>query len=304
MRGSGDLVIEDDQSDPRILAQVLPRVRARCDVLLGPYSTQLMKRAGRIAADNGWLLWNHGGSGDDVETAYPGHVVSVLTPTRSYAAPYMRFIAKESANRELWIVRGKGSFGRQVADGAADIARDLGLGNTHSCSSDEFADAALPLNWDMFSVGTFEDDIELVRRATAMAQPPRQICCIAAGVQEFGSEVTSTDGIFGIAQWFPGGQHDALLGPTEATFVDRYKALAGQVPDYPAVQAFAAAVVALHCVEQAGGADTKLLWSAATRLDTRTLFGRFSIDSSTGAQIGHETTLVRWAEGRPQAVSM
>src|SRR5271167_4877898 len=55
------LVIEDDESSPHQLEAVLPAVAERCDVLLGPYSTQLMRAAGRIAADSGWLLWNHGG---------------------------------------------------------------------------------------------------------------------------------------------------------------------------------------------------------------------------------------------------
>ena len=81
--GSADLIVEDDRSDPPTLEDVLPRVAARCDVLLGPYSTRLTREAGRLAAGAGWLLWNHGGSGDDVESAYPGHIVSVLAPRQA-----------------------------------------------------------------------------------------------------------------------------------------------------------------------------------------------------------------------------
>src|ERR1700730_697515 len=61
--GSADLVIEDDHSDRQALESALPKVAARSALLLGPYSTQLMRTAGRIAADADWLLWNHGGSG-------------------------------------------------------------------------------------------------------------------------------------------------------------------------------------------------------------------------------------------------
>ena len=67
--GNAELVIEDDRSDKHALEAVLPDVAARCDVLLGPYSTVLARAAGRIAADSGWLVWNHGGSGDDVQQA-------------------------------------------------------------------------------------------------------------------------------------------------------------------------------------------------------------------------------------------
>jgi branched-chain amino acid transport system substrate-binding protein len=298
-----DLVIEDDRSDPDTLVQVLPRVATNCDILLGPYSTQLMKSAGRMAADSGWLLWNHGGSGDDVETAYPGHVVSVLTPTQSYAIPYVRYLAADSVKQELWIVRGKGSFGRQVAAGAERSAVKLGFDAVRSCNSDELEYATLPSNWDMLSAGTFEDDVEIVRRARTLAHPPGRICSIAAGVREFGNEVDTTDGTFGIAQWFPGAERASVLGPTETDFVEAYRLLAGQVPDYPAAQAIAAAAIAAHCVELAEGVTPELLWHAATRLDVQTLFGRFSVDAATGAQVGHETTLVRWSGGHPDVVS-
>ena len=69
--GTAEILVEDDRSDRRTLETVLPGVAARCDILLGPYSTQLMRAAGRMAAESGWLVWNHGGSGDDVEGAHP-----------------------------------------------------------------------------------------------------------------------------------------------------------------------------------------------------------------------------------------
>src|SRR5258707_4215993 len=77
--GAAELLAEDDRSDRRALEAALPEVAGRCDLLLGPYSTVLMRAAGRVAAGADWLAWNHGGSGDDVEGAHPGHVVSVLT---------------------------------------------------------------------------------------------------------------------------------------------------------------------------------------------------------------------------------
>ena len=43
--GTADLLAEDDRSDRRVLEAVLPGVAARCDLLLGPYSTQLMRAA-------------------------------------------------------------------------------------------------------------------------------------------------------------------------------------------------------------------------------------------------------------------
>ena len=50
---------------------LLPGVAARSDLLLGPYSTVLMRAADDMAAEAGGLVWNHGGSGDDVERLTP-----------------------------------------------------------------------------------------------------------------------------------------------------------------------------------------------------------------------------------------
>src|SRR5260370_25035796 len=69
--GAADIVVEDDRSYRRTLESVLPGVAAHCDILLGPYSTQLMRAAGRMAADSAWLIWNHGGSARDGERRTP-----------------------------------------------------------------------------------------------------------------------------------------------------------------------------------------------------------------------------------------
>src|SRR5712691_6252719 len=221
--GTADILVEDDHSDRRTLEAVLPGIAARCDILLGPYSTQLMRTAGRMAAEAGWLIWNHGGSGDDVEGAHPGHVVSVLTPTSRYAEPFLRHVVSEDDSRELVIVHGAGSFGRQVADGAEKIGRQLGIRTSRADPAGPFPPpVGVPGEWDLFSAGVFEQDADLVSKALRSSRPPRQVCAIAAGVREFVRVVDDPEGVFGIAQWFPGSTHEVLLGPAEDDFLRAY----------------------------------------------------------------------------------
>ena len=145
--GSVEILVEDDCSDRRTLEVVLPDVASRCDILLGPYATQLMRTAGRMAAESGWIVWNHGGSGDDVEGAHPGHVVSVLTPTSKYAEPFLLLLASERGTpRDLCIVHGPGSFGRQVADGAESIARRLGIRTIRVAADDQIPPLGISAN--------------------------------------------------------------------------------------------------------------------------------------------------------------
>jgi ABC-type branched-subunit amino acid transport system substrate-binding protein len=289
-----ELIIEDDRSDRSTLESVLPGVARRCDLLLGPYSTVLMRSAGNMAAEHDWLTWNHGGSGDDVESAHPGHVVSMLTPTSQYAEPFLRLIASDT--EELVIAQGPGSFGRQVADGAAALARQLGVPVTRD-------DLSRPTEWDLLSAGVFEDDAQFVATAMRLPNPPRRICAVAAGVRDFRNAVPDPEGIYGIAQWFPGCDQVAELGPNEDKFAADYQALTGNLPDYPAAQALAGAAIAIHCAKLAGSVQREDLWAAAASLHTSTLFGPFGIDPRTGVQERHQTVLVRWVECDPVAVS-
>jgi hypothetical protein len=301
--GTVDLVVEDDCSDRSTLETLLPSVAARCDLLLGPYSTLLMRAAGRIAAEKEWLIWNHGGSGDDVEQAHPGHVVSVLTPTSKYAEPFLRYLAADgtTAHELLCIVQGPGSFGRQVASGAVAMASQLGI-QAVLVGPDDVPPSGFQSDWNLFSAGVFEQDTETVSNALRLPARPRQVCTVAAGVREFSQVVDDPEGVFGIAQWFPGSRNSVLLGPDEDTFVRAFVKSASTEPDYPAIQAAAGAILAVHCVGLANGTRPGDLWAAAATLDTSTLFGGFRIDS-TGRQVKHETVLIQWRNHEPVAVS-
>lgn len=285
-------MIEDDGSDPARLAGAIGQVAARCDLLLGPYSTQLMRAAARALADRDCLVWNHGGAGDDVCAMLPGRIVSLPTPAGRYAEPFLRLVAGAGPRVPLWIVAGPGSFGRQVAAGAESRARALGLEVVRAPAPPSGAE------WDMLSAGVFEDDAATVARALGSPAPPRRVCSVAAGVRDFASAVGTPNGVFGIGQWFPGLSRAVELGPDEASFV---AALGGSPPDYPAVQAAAAAAAAVHCARLAGETAPRTLWSAAAGLDTSTLFGRFRIDAEIGVQLAHETVLVRWTGGEVRA---
>ncbi len=196
--GRADLLIEDDKSDPLLLPAALTRVGRQCDVLLGPYSTQLMRSAGRVAADAGWLVWNHGGAGDDVQAAYPGHVVSVLTPAGRYAEPFLRLLAGIQERAVLRIVHGQGSFGRQVAAGAEAAAARLRIETVRAGPEADLPPADGSSGWDLLSAGIFEDDVEIVRHARARAHPPRMVCAVAAGVRDFREACDDVEGVYGL----------------------------------------------------------------------------------------------------------
>jgi hypothetical protein len=155
----------------------------------------------------------------------------------------------------------------------------------------------------LFSAGTFEDDIELIQDIQQRSLRPRAVCAVAAGVREFADAVQDTEGIYGVGQWFPGTTtQPPQLGPTEADFLAAYSARFKAIPDYPAVQAAAGAVIAAHCVRQAGSTAPDAVWPVAAGLATDTLFGAFKIDPRTGVQLAHRSAFVRWSAGVLSAV--
>jgi hypothetical protein len=162
---------------------------------------------------------------------------------------------------------------------------------------ESFPPAGLSPEWDLLSAGVFEQDVALVNRALRLAGAPRSVCAVAAGVREFARSTAEPEGVFGIAQWFPGDEHEVLHGPSEENFLRAYVTVGGGVADYPAAQAAAGAVIAAHCIRTAGSTSRDDLWAAAASLDTSTLFGGFRIDPHNGTQVKHQTVLVRWEGG-------
>jgi ABC-type branched-subunit amino acid transport system substrate-binding protein len=292
--GSAELAVEDDGGDPARVPSLLDDLARRCDLVLGPYSTGLMRAAASAAAGRDLLLWNHGGAGDDVQSAAPGHVVSVLTPASGYARPFVRMVAAMDRRTPLHTVAGSGGFGRQVCAGAEEAARAAGLDTGRGMPAPEDGEP-----WDLLCAGAFEEDVALLRAVNALRHPPRLVCAVAAGVRELGDAVAVREGTLGVAQWFPGRGGAPDVGPAEPALLAAYAARTGTLPDYPAVQAAAAAALAVRCAGAAGGVDRDGLWAAAVALDCTTMFGAFRIDAVTGAQLGHETVLVRWGAGGP-----
>jgi hypothetical protein len=287
------LIIEDDRGEREQVRAGLVRLAARSDVLLGPYSALLTREAGALAAEEGLLVWNHGGAGDDVQTMAPGHLASVLTPAGLYAAPLVDWLARQPDRSPLALLSGRGRFGRQVVAGAQTAAGRLGL---PAIVLPAKTPEGLPERWDLLCAGSFEEDLAAVLWARNLRRPPRCICTVAAGIREFGRAIGDPAGMLGLAQWLPGAAGPPSLGPAEAKFLAAHEGVAGAAPDYPAVQAAAAAELAVHCREVAGSAEPASIWRVASQLRATTFFGAFAIDAASGLQTAHRTTVVRWTD--------
>src|SRR5213078_2538520 len=88
-----ELVVRDDRGDRVLVRRQVEEllVRARVDLLAGPYSSGLTRAAAPLAETHGVVLWNHGGAADDIHRRGYRMVVGIPTPASRYMLPALRW---------------------------------------------------------------------------------------------------------------------------------------------------------------------------------------------------------------------
>jgi hypothetical protein len=201
---------------------------------------------------------------------------------------------------EVVIMHVDTGFGREVAEGAAVVARRLGLQRRSvSFRPGRARDvlAQVPAGDVLLSAGSFDDDVAVAQWDGQYRW--RAVGLVAAGVGELRHAIGDrVERLYGPCQWFDDGTDDPADGPNSEWFSQRYRDANGTEPPYPAAAAFAAGVVWQRCVKEAGTVESLPVLAASQRLDTTTLFGRFRVDPVTGVQTGHQIRVVQWRSGQ------
>ena len=279
------LTLVDDAGSAATAAPAYAHWVDSIDLLLGPYSSGLVRAITPLVGDAGRLLWNHGGSADDL--AQPG-VATVPAPASSYFAGAVEEAVARQVDQVV-VVRGAGRFARAVADGAVTRASERGLATrTAEVTAVEAEDVD---GTALLVVGRFEQDVAVVRRLQDYRKIPALLAAVAAGIPAFGEELgQAAEGVLGPVQWWPTSK-EPEIGPSGSEFVTRYRDRTGREPSYPAAQAAAAGYLA-HAAHRVGMAVEDVVnWASST------LLGDFALDSAW-RQIGHRVTTVRWLGGR------
>jgi ABC-type branched-subunit amino acid transport system substrate-binding protein len=279
------LVLIDDAGSAEAVIRAYSEWIGNVDLLIGPYASGLVREIAPLLRDSGQLLWNHGGSADDL--AQP-MVASLAAPASSYLCGVVEIAASHGIGH-IVIVQGPGPFARAVADGAANRAREQGLHvqQTGAAVIDklETPEAAWLL------AGHFEHDVDVARRLRNGRPQPPLIAAVAAGIRAFGRELGGeANGIYGPAQWWPDKSVPAVA-PAGTDFFRAYQARTGQEPSYVAAQAAAAGVLASEAHRR------QLTATDVSHWDTSTLLGSFRLDANW-RQVGHRITTVRWQDGQ------
>jgi ABC-type branched-subunit amino acid transport system substrate-binding protein len=279
------LTLVDDRGSKTAAARAYAAWIDRMDLLIGPYASGLVRAVAPLVRDAGRLLWNHGGSADDL--ARPG-VVCLPAPASSYFDGLVDEAVARRIDR-LVAVQGAGPFAQAVADGATTRASERGLDvraiDVSAVDAEDAPGAAFVL------AGRFEDDVGVVRRLRRAGQSPALLGAVAAGIPAFGRELgEAAEGVLGPVQWWP-NPRTPEIGPSGTDFGACYRRRTSREPSYPAAQAAAAGYLA-HAAHQRG-----LVGEDVPRWATSTLLGDFALDAGW-RQVGHRVTTVRWQGGQ------
>ena len=287
------LILEDDASRPQCAVERYGELLGRCELVLGPYGSDSVRAVAR--ADYPGPLWNHGGAADDVQRV-PG-VVSVASPASRYLAALGRAVAGLRPGCSVALVAGGGSFARFACEGFEAVSPGLGLTVVGRFSLTDPPDSIVASRPDSILLcGPVEGEIALLRALRA-----RRADILLGGLSPALSVFPrlfdrDPDGLVAVSQWHPTMGLAPALGPSSGEVVAA--ARARQLPplDYVAVQAYACALIATHCLMVSPGEPLP----AAQALRTSTLLGDFALDPRTGLQIGHRLCSIRWRNGRQE----
>ena len=265
-RAGARLELVDDRSRPERAAQAHWELVDRgLSIVLGPYGSDSMRAV--ALARPGAVVWNHGAAADDVQRL-PG-VVSVPSPSSRYLVALGRAVAELRPGAAAALLTAPGRFARLAREGLERETGSLGIELVPDPAEAEAVLLCGPLQWE-------------IERLRPLAGSGKLLGALSPGLTAFpGVFDNDAEGMLAPVQWHPDVHVEPDLGPASV-----------EVEDYVAAQAFAAALIAEHCLELDGPDPL----AAARELRTTTFFGAFELGPD-GIQIGHRLAVIQWRAG-------
>lgn len=310
-----ELVFYDDESVPAKTKENTLRLikKDRVDILLGPYSSSLTLACVEVAAKAQRVVWNYGGSLDDIPSRARGKTVSAITGALSYFQAVVDMIHGCYAETvEISVLRLAGSrFSQTVCEGALLRAEKLGISaavyDFPSGTEDFSAVLVRPESREVSCVlccGGMEDDINLARWIRGNSDFDfGVVATLAAAVNEFENRLgRDADGFVSTSQWEPTLFLSPDFGPSPKEFSERFARAYGYTPDYTSAQSYNMGLIIEEIIKRTGGTDEQTLLREALRSRFTTFYGDFRVDPKTLCQTGHRMLVNQWQGGEKKIV--
>jgi len=285
----------DDETKPERTAQLIEKLinEDKVNLILGPYGSSPTGTAAPICERYKIPMVEANGSAESIFSKGYKYSFMILSPAKLYLRGIIDVVrSKDPAAKTVAILGENESFSKEVAQGAADYAKEKGMEVVyHELYPSNAQDVSALLTaikgknpHVVLGSGHLQDSLLIVKQSKDLGVSPRAMgFSVGPSSPEFRENLkTTADYIFGATQWTESLRYTGDdPWKTPKAFGDAFRV---KHPNYKSipyqVAESAVAVIAYQrAIEKAGTLDPTKVRDALAALDLMTYYGRVKFDA-------------------------
>lgn len=311
-----ELVVEDDQSNPKVAAEIYERLitQRKVDAVLGPYSSPITDAVADVTEKHKLPLLALAATASMYKKGRE-FIFMVPPPAEVFLEGLMDLAAKRGL-KSVVIVYEDTLFPKSVALGAMEFAKNRGLqvarleaypkGQTAFLS---LLDKIRELNPDVLAAATYFDDAVAIARQMRTQNVNVKMFGVTVGgdLPKFQSTLgKDAEFVYGAAQWQPelvtiraGGLVPiARQFPGAQEFVESYqKEFPGADISYHSASGYGGCQILIAAIRAANSTNGEKVRDTIRKMEINTVFGGFKVDSN-GVQTAKKMVMFQWQDGK------
>ncbi len=303
------MIIKDDQSDPKTAAELYKRmfVDERVDLVFGPYSSGITNAILPVTSEFGYPVLANGASSDKIWQQGYNHVFGLYIPAGKYTVGFLEMLRTSGLN-DIAIVSADDSFSVTMSEGTRKWAERFGLNVVYfrrfkkgTSNLDDIAEEVKKSGASALIVcGHFNESVNVKKSLSNIGwQPDAYYASVGPVLQKYYDVLgMRAENSFSSSQW---EYHPKLSFPGSREFFVAFTKIYGIKPSYHAASAFAGGTVLEAAVNKVGSLDRKKIREMFSTMDVMSILGRYGVDR-TGMQIRQFPVIIQWQNGKKEIV--
>lgn len=302
-----EFVFYDDQSMPATGVRLYEKLitEDKVEAVMGPYSSPITEAVANVSEKYQKVMVSPLAATTSIFKKGRKHIFMVISPAEAYLEGLIDIAARRGL-KTVAILNEDTLFTKASATGVAEIAKKKGMqvvfqeaypkGNTDFSALLTKVKAANP---DVIAASTYFDDAVAITRQMRELNVNAKMYGVTVGgdLPKFYELLKqNADYVYGSTQW-----EATLPYPGQKEFVDSYQKKFGREPVYHSAAGYAGCVIYAEGVKRAGTLDSDKVREQLLKLETRTFFGDYKVDSD-GFQIAHKMVMFQWQDGKKVTV--
>jgi branched-chain amino acid transport system substrate-binding protein len=298
-----ELHLLDDQSDARRCGDLYAElIRAKADLLIGPYGSAATLMASAQAERAGRVLINGAGPALAVHKRSPRYLFQTTMSNSAYGVGVVE-VAKAAGISNAVILARDDQAVQEMAESTRDRALkqgfDVGDLQTYGAGDADFSSYVYKGSADAWIVfGEPRDTADVVRTLRKLGFAPHLVFARSAADPRF-IRMVGQDAEFTLAT----REYDPKFRTFgNEQFAAAFEARWSAPPTFAAAQGHAAGSVLAEAVRRTKSLDQEKLRAMLAGMETDTVLGGYKVDPQTGEQRAARPAVVQIQGGKPQVI--